>query len=276
MNRQVKFFAGIIAMALAVSTVMSAQVPATVTLRSGEVLSVTMMDLMGAGFQVRVNGAERMIAKDQVAMVDFGGNVTPQASWFDGIGGLTHLVVFKNGDVMKTEWIDIGGSTPLILKVNNGSGERDLTTNEVARIYLVAPSNIPAAPGAVIVGGVQGDGSVGVNAADPWTNTGINVRSGEFLRFSVSREIRVGPGANDIATADGNANVGAGTTMFRRLPVAGLPVGGLIGKVGNGRAFSIGSAPQAIRMPATGTLMLGINDLTFNDNSGWFRVVVSR
>jgi hypothetical protein len=29
-------------------------------------------------------------------------------------------------------------------------------------------------------------------------------------------------------------------------------------------------------MPATGTLMLGINDLTFNDNSGWFRVVISR
>jgi hypothetical protein len=58
--------------------------------------------------------------------------------------------------------------------------------------------------------------------------------------------------------------------------VAGLPVGGLIGKVGNGRAFSIGSAPLPIRMPATGTLFLGINDLTFNDNSGWFRVVVSR
>ena len=51
--------------------------------------------------------------------------------------------------------------------------------------------------------------------------------------------------------------------------MAGLPVGGLIGKVGNGRAFSIGSAPQAIRMPATGTLFLGINDLTFNDNSGF-------
>src|SRR6185436_19638333 len=139
MNRKMKIFAGVIAMALAVGTVMSAQVPATVTLRSGEVLTVTMMDLMGAGFQVRVNGAERMIAKDQVAMVDFGGNVNPQASWFTGMNHVNqHLVVFKNGDTLLTEWIDIGGSTPLILKVNNGSGERDLTTNEVARIYLVA------------------------------------------------------------------------------------------------------------------------------------------
>jgi hypothetical protein len=272
MNRQVKIFAGIIAMALAVGTVMSAQVPATVTLRSGEVLSVTMMDLMGAGFQVRVNGTERMIPKGDVAMVDFGGNVNPQASWFEGIGGLTHLVVLKNGDILKTEWIDIGGATPLVLTF---SGDRQMNTNEVARIYLTAPSGI-ANVGTPVTGGVQGDGSVAVNAADPWTNTGIAVRSGELLRFSVSREIRVGPGANDTATADGNPNIGAGTTMFRRLPVAGLPVGGLIGKVGNGRAFSIGSAPQAVRMPATGTLMLGINDLTFNDNSGWFRVVISR
>src|SRR5688572_28668758 len=275
MNRRTQIFAGVIAMALAVGTVMSAQVPATVTLRSGEVLSVTMMDLMGAGFQVRVNGTERMIAKDQVAMVDFGGNVNPQAAWFDGIGGLTHLVVLKNGDTLKTEWIDIGGSTPLVLTF---SGDRQMNTNEVARIYLVAPAPAapPATPATPGAGGPQPDGSVTVNAADPWTSSGLNVRSGEMLRFSVSREIRVGPGANDTATADGNANLSGSSSIFRRLPVASMPVGGLIGKVGNGRAFSIGTTAQAIRMPSTGTLFLGINDLTFNDNSGWFRVVVTR
>jgi hypothetical protein len=231
-----------------------------------------MMDLMGAGFQVRVNGTERMIPKDQVAMVDFGGNVSPQPASFDGIGGLTHLVVLKNGDTLKTEWIDIGGSTPLVLTF---SGDRQMNTNDVARIYLVAPAGNPP-PGTPVTGGLQGDGSVSVSATEPWTNAGINVRSGEFLRFSVSREIRIGPGANDTASSDGNANIDTNTTLFRRLPVASLPVGGLIGKVGNGRAFSIGSAPQAIRMPATGTLFLGINDLTFNDNSGFFRVVVTR
>ena len=273
MMRRTKIFAGVIAMALAVGTVMSAQVPATVHLRSGETLTVTMMDLGAAGFQMRVNGAERTIPKDQVAMVDFGGNVNPQASWFEGM--TQHVVVFKNGDVLKTEWVDIGGAMPLILRVNSGSGERELTTNEVARIYLVAPANFNTT-GVPVTGGVQGDGAIAVNAADPWTSTGINVRSGEMLRFSVSREIRVGPGATDTATADGNPNISTNTALFRRLPVAGLPVGGLIGKVGNGRAFSIGSAPQPVRMPANGTLFLGINDLTFNDNSGWFRVVVSR
>ena len=274
MSRQIKFFAGIIAMALAVGAVMSAQVPATVTLRSGETLAVTMMDLGGAGFQVSVNGAERIIPKDQVAVVDFGGNVNPQASWFNGMS--KHLVVFKNGEILHTEWVDIGGAQPLILRVNNGSGERELTTNEVARIYLVAPAGSGTVGTPVTGGGVQADGSVAVNAADPWTNSGINVRTGEMLRFSTSREIRVGTGANDIATSDGNTNVSTNTSMFRRLPVPGLPVGALIGRVGNGRAFSIGSGPQPIRMPANGTLFLGINDLTFNDNSGWFRVVVSR
>jgi hypothetical protein len=275
MNGQIKVFAGVIAMALTVGTVMSAQVPATVTLRSGETLAVTMMDLGAPGFQVSVNGAERIIPKDQVAMVDFGGNVTPQASWFNGM--TKHLVVFKNGEILQTEWVDIGGAMPLILRVNSGSGERELTTNEVARIYLVAPAGIGNTGNVISGGGVQPDGSVTVNAADPWTSTGIRVRTGEMLNFSATREIRVGPGANDISNANGNPAISAGGTLFRRLPVTRVPVGTLIAKVGNnGQPFELGAAPPPVRMPANGVLFLGINDLTFNDNSGWFRVVVSR
>ena len=276
MNRQVKIFAGVIAMALAVGAVMSAQAPVTITLRSGETKAVTLVDLGVRGFEVNVGGAQQWIPKDQVAMVDFGGNVTPRDAWFQGM--TSNLVVFKNGDTLQTEWTDVGGTSPLILRVNNGQGERELSSNDVARIYLVAPAGInPAAPtGAPVTGGLQPDGSIAVNAADPWTPTGITVRTGDMLRFAVSREIRIGPGATDTATADGNPNSNINTTLFRRLPVVGLPVGGLIGKVGNGRAFSIGSAPQEVRMPANGQLFLGINDLTFNDNSGWFRVVVQR
>lgn len=273
MNRQVKIFAGVIAMALAIGAVMSAQAPVTITLRSGETRSVTLVDLGARGFEVNVGGAQQFIPRDQVAIVDFGGNVTPRDAWFTGM--TTNLVVFKNGDTLQTEWTDVGGTSPLVIRVNNGSGERELSANDVARIYLVAPAGINTT-GTPVTSGAQGNGTVNVSATDPWTATGITVRTGEMLRFSVSREIRVGPGANDTATADGNPNVGGNTTLFRRLPVTGLPVGGLIGRVGNGRAFSIGSAPQAIRMPANGQLFLGINDLTFNDNSGHFQVVVSR
>jgi hypothetical protein len=272
MNRLTKISAGVIAMAMAIGVVTSAQAPVTLTMRSGETLAVTLVDLGARGFDVRVNGAERIIPKDQVAMVDFGGNVTPQAAWFNGMN--SNLIVMKNGDRLFSEWTDVGGTSPLILRVNTGTGERELSSNDVARIYLVAPAG--ATTTAPVTGGAV-DGAVDVNAANPWTATGITVRTGDMLRFQVSNQIRFGPGANDMASADGNTAGDAGGTLFRRLPVSGLPVGTLIGKVGtNGRPFSIGSAPQAIRMPANGQLYLGVNDLTFNDNSGAFRVVVTR
>ena len=39
-----------------------------------------------------------------------------------------------------------------------------------------------------------------------------------------------------------------------------MPVGGLIGRVGNSRPFPIGSNSQPITMPENGRLYLGIND----------------
>ena len=55
-----------------------------------------------------------------------------------------------------------------------------------------------------------------------------------------------------------------------------MPVGGLIGRVGNSAPFPIGSNTQPIRMPATGALMLGVNDNELGDNSGFFSVVITR
>jgi len=278
MNRMGKILLGAAAMALAVSVVMSAQAPVTMTLRSGETMAVTLVDLGGRGFDVRLNGAERLIPKDQVAMVDFGTTVSVQQGWFNSMTAVDHLVVFKNGDTLIAEWNDVGGTSPLLLRFNTSRGEREIPSSDVARIYLVKPGGTSCVLTGVTPerGGMQADGSVAVMAAEAWTNTGLTVRTGEFLRFAVSGDIRFGTGANDIATADGNPAGTVSGGLFRRVPVQSLPVGGLIGKVGNSQAFSIGSAPQPIRMPANGQLMLGINDLTFNDNSGWFRVVITR
>jgi hypothetical protein len=275
MNRQGKILSGVVAMAVAVGVVLSAQAPVTITLRSGEALQASLVDMGARGFEVRVGGSERFIAKDQVAMVDFGGNVTPQQAWFNGMSPANNLVVFKNGDTLLADWTDVGGTSPLVLRFNSGAAEREISADRVARIYLV-----PATVGLTMnptpaQGGQQGDGTVNVVASDAWTSAGITVSTGEYLRFSVSREIKFGTGAGDTATADGNSSARV-SAVFRSLPVRSLPVGGLIGKVGNGQPFSIGSAPQAIRMPANGQLFLGINDLTFNDNSGWFQVGIAR
>ncbi|NQW03282.1 MAG: hypothetical protein HQ485_04580 [Acidobacteria bacterium] len=267
-----------IVVAAGISTVLAAQASVTLTLRSGDTLPVMLVDLKAGGFEVTVRGGDRMIPKDQVAMVDFGGNVRVDQSWFRDMTALDHLVVFKNGDTLLTEWVDVGGTSPLILRFNTGRGEREISASEVARIYLVRPRDEGRSnssgdqPG---MAGAMEDGSIAVFANQPWSDGNLMVRTGEFLTFVVSGEIKFGPGQNDVAPADGFAG-GNRRAVIRGLPVPSLPVGGLIGKVQNGQPFSIGSAPRAIRMPGNGRLYLGVNDSSFNDNSGWFKVVVRR
>jgi hypothetical protein len=279
MSRIMKLFVGAAAVTVAATSVLMAQANVTLHMRNGDAVQVSLVDLNASGFAVRVNGEDRAIAKDQVAWVDFGGsvNVTPAA--LNTINGNSHLVVMRNGDTLSAEWFDVGGTSPLRLAFKTSGGDRDIPSNEIARIYLARPAGSGLATGGggatVDRGGMQADGSVAVMANQPWTDTGINVRAGEMLRFEVSRTIKFGNGAGDEATADGNAE-GTARAVLRTVPVRSMPVGGLIGRVGNGQPFAIGTAPELIRMPVNGRLWLGINDLSFNDNSGHFRVIVSR
>ena len=50
--------------------------------------------------------------------------------------------------------------------------------------------------------------------------------------------------------------------------------GTLIGRVNSGKPFSIGATTNALQIPATGTLFLGINDDHVPDNSGNYVVKV--
>lgn len=279
MSRIMKLFVGAAVVTAAATSVLMAQANVTLHMRNGDAVQVSLVDLNASGFAVRVNGEDRSIAKDQVAWVDFGGsvNVTPAA--INTISGNNHLVVMRNGDTLSAEWFDVGGTSPLRLAFKTSGGDRDIPSNEVARIYLARPagSGLGTGGGGATPerGGMQADGSVAVMANQPWTDTGINVRAGEMLRFDVSGTIKFGNGAGDQATADGNTE-GTARAVLRTVPVRSMPVGGLIGRVGNGQPFAIGTAPQPIRMPVNGRLWLGINDLSFNDNSGHFRVIVSR
>lgn len=279
MSRTLKLSLGALTLAVAATSVLFAQVGVTLQLRNGESFNATLIDLGAAGFEVSVNGSTRRIPKDQVAMIDFGPSVKVTASAFQGMTALDHLVVLRNGDTFLADFDDVGGTSPLRLSFKTARGDRELTSNDVARIYLARPSTVKATPdlgddpgGG---GGMQADGSIAVPANQPWTDTTMQVRVGEYLRFDVSRTIRFGSGDGDTATADGNAE-GRARAVLRSVPVRILPVGGLIGRVGSGQPFAIGTAPEPIRMPATGRLWLGINDLSFEDNSGWFRVVINR
>ncbi len=279
MSRNFKLSLGVAAVALAATSVLTAQQSVTMHMRNGDAVPVTLVDLKAGGFEIKMNNEDRMIAKDQVAWVDFGGSVNVTPANIDRINGNNHLVVLKNGDTLSAEWFDVGGTSPLRLAFHTSGGDRDIMSNEVARIYLARPANAGLGTGAgggnVDKGGMQNDGSVAVMANQPWTDTGINVKAGEYLNFDVSRTIRFGNGTGDEATADGNT-AGRASAVLRTVPVRAMPVGGLIGRVGNGQPFAIGTAPERIRMPVNGRLWLGINDLSFDDNSGHFRVIIQR
>src|SRR3954447_22189746 len=67
--------------ALAITGVAQAQENATLTLRSGERISGQLVDMGGSGFAVRVNGQDRNVATNDVAVIDFTGGSATDADW---------------------------------------------------------------------------------------------------------------------------------------------------------------------------------------------------
>src|SRR4051812_42666701 len=97
--------------AFALANTAAAQENATITLRSGERLSAQVMDMSGAGFTARVNGQERQIPTNDVAVIDFTGGGGSQSDWDRLSSG--QFVVLKDGQILTGQLTDIGGSAPL-------------------------------------------------------------------------------------------------------------------------------------------------------------------
>jgi hypothetical protein len=110
-----------------------------------------------------------------------------------------------------------------------------------------------------------------VSSQQQWTPTGISVRTGDFVTFSSSGEVRIGGEGNPTAGPNG-VNTGA---RAPDAPVPTAPAGALIGRVGNGTAFAIGTQNR-VQMPDSGQLFLGVNDGHLQDNEGAFQVQVAR
>ncbi|HET7697755.1 MAG TPA: hypothetical protein VFK57_18725 [Vicinamibacterales bacterium] len=254
------------AAAMLVTGVAYAQNSATLTLRSGEKVSGDLIDLGGVGFTVRVSGSERQIPQNDVAVIDFTGGTMSDADWAKFTGSTQ--VILRNGQTIDGQLYDIGGATPLRLTIKTGSGDRELSSNEVARIVMARPDNVatgttgvaatPAVPGAITV-----------QANQPWTSTGMTVRRGQTLTFQTTGEVQLSTDAADTASADG-AKKGR---YAPNAPMKQVLAGALIGRIGNGAPFAIGNQTSIVA-PASGILFLGINDDGFEDNKGNFQVVV--
>jgi hypothetical protein len=257
--------------ALTFTGVAQAQENATLTLRNGDKVTGQLVDLGGVGFTVRVNGAERQIATNDVAIIDFSGGTMTDADWEKFSAGQQTLWL-RSGETVNGQLFDISGTSPLKLTFKTASGDREFSANEVGRIVLARPANAVATSGTNTSLQAPTGSGISVSPKQAWTATGLTVRRGEVLNFNATGEIQLSSDPNDIATA-------FGAKSGRKATNSALPnvlAGALIGRIGaNGQPFAIGSGVP-VTMPAAGQLFLGINDDGFEDNQGEIRVDVTR
>jgi len=256
--------------ALPLSTAL-AQETATLTLRSGEKVTAELIDLGGVGFTVKVNGTERHIPKNDVAVIDFAGSSMTDADWSKVPEG-EQRVILKSGESINGQLYDIGGTSPLKITLRTSSGERELSSSEINHIVLARPSNAIATSGTNSNLQAPSGSGITVSPKQAWTATGLTVRKGEVLGINATGEVQLSTDTNDIATPFGSKSGRKATNA----PVPNAPAGALIGRIGaNGQPFAIGSGVQ-VPMPAAGQLFLGVNDDGYEDNQGEFRVDITR
>ena len=243
----------------------AAQESAVVVLRSGERVNGSIVDMGARGYQVRVNGNDRWISQGQIAAISFRGDVTD--AQFDVVSSGNAVVVLRNGQRVTGEVYDVSGTTPLKITLRNNNGEREINSNEVARIIFARPR--AAAVDTPDDAAGAGPGVI-VAANQQWVSTGITVSRGQTVQFQSSGQVRLSADQRDLASINGSLNQ-------RYAPNSPLPqflAGALIGRIGNGAPFAIGSQ-TSIEMPSAGILYLGVNDDGPGDNAGHFNVIVT-
>lgn len=258
------------ACALVVST--QAQESATLVMRSGEKVTGQLVDMGGAGFTVRVSGQERQIPTNDVAVIDFAGSGDVSEAELNRINSGGQTVTLRNGQAIDGTLYDIAGTSPLRITLKTSSGDRELSSSEIGRIVLARPTNSAVATsGTASTRGIPEGTGVAVMGNQAWTSTGMTVKAGERLTFSTTGEVQLSTDASDLANGNGSRS----GRKSAAAPVPDAAAGALVAKVGNSAAFPIGES-GTVTMPANGQLFLGINDDYTGDNSGGFRVTITR
>jgi hypothetical protein len=252
----------------------------TLVMTNGARHTGTLVYNSNANLDLIENGQDNPYPQDQIAMVDFGAG-DPSASELNqlpsgsGTNDLDrHAIVLRDGTVVRGRMYTI---TQNAITVNTQNGHQDFDLNNVSRWY-VNPQSARSVYANVLNTNQQSVGTTGqlpagaiqVNANQAWTDAGITVRRGDRLAFSASGQISIRQGGDMIGPqgADNENRAGA--------PLQAANVGALIGRVGTGAPFPIGSGTTPITMPANGRLYLGINDAGTGDNSGAFVVTIVR
>jgi hypothetical protein len=236
------------------------------------------------------NGKEQSYPLDSVAVIDIAGG-TPSQDELGKAVLTSQAMATRNGVVQGGQFVNIQGGSTLIWR-NEAGQEQRYGLDRIARIYLNTQSagslfnyNVPAAaaratrtPAAPV--GTSGSTSAPAPRAQksgngyrlqgnqPWVDTGTSVKMGDQVTFRVNGQVSIAQGL------PGTGPEGRAGETSAKYPIPSMQAGALIGRVGAGQPFPIGSQTTAITMPSDGTLYLGINDDFFGDNTGAFTVIV--
>jgi hypothetical protein len=272
----------LIAALLVASTagIASAQTRVTFLMRNGERLVGDLTYKGGAEYTL--NG--RDIPASDVAVIAFVSNdPTPQEvnrvpTMDNNPSELErHVFVTRDGSMVFGKLYRFSPDGNIITFDQREGGRHDVAASNMARIY-VNPGAARVVYGPILAAlKPSSSAAIGTSGSqvrvpgNQWTDTGFTVRRGETLRFNATGEVMWTQNEADKATPAGAAN----RSQPGAPPVRNAPGGALIGRVGNGQPFVIGSL-GSVRMPASGVLFLGINDDVLTDNGGDFYVTISR
>jgi hypothetical protein len=185
-----------------------------------------------------------------------------------------HVFVTRNGEIIFGKIYHISADGNTITFDRREGGRHDISADSLARVY-VNPAGARSVyhsvlPRQVATAGTVPTATIRVPANQAWTDTGITVNQGDRVTFQASGEINYGRSPGQTAGPNGGAD------RRPNYPDPSVPVGALIGRIGNGAPFAIGNQTQALPMPASGRLMLGVNDNELADNSGFYTVAVAK
>jgi PA-IL-like protein len=192
---------------------------------------------------------------------------------FSGLVASADTLVLNNGREMRGKLISVANGV-VIFRAESGRNQR-VNLNRVDNINIGDDETFrdPDDQGYVYDRDRNndrfGDQSFNVNANRQWTDTGMQVRAGEVLRFMPSGEVSWGPGRHDGPAGEVNS------PYNQSRPIPDRPGAALIGRIGND-TFYIGEGSTSFRARTAGRLYLGINDDYVQDNSGYFQVTVQR
>ncbi len=178
---------------------------------------------------------------------------------FEGQRGVfgRELLRVDREDVLRIELDGVGGATGNRYDSDRNSGRDDRNST---RDGYGATDTRPS--------GMR-ERSISVEASQPWTDTGVSLRSGQTIYVEAAGRVRWGPGRQDGPAGERNSPRNEGRPMPNR------SAGALIGRVGESDGlFLIADETGPIRVRDGGRLYLGVNDDYLQDNSGSFRVTI--